>query len=138
MFISEKHDSNNILYDIENLENLEKNEEQNLKPYLIKNSSIEYNYKIKKMYEDIEKVSLKKSGDSIYYINSVGYEIFITECQLLKGSNYNFEKIPKIFYSSRVINIIKNKDEKCFIYCYIRKYLNNVDNHKDKISVKDK
>ena len=36
MFISEKHDSNNILYDIENLENLEKNEEQNLKPYLIK------------------------------------------------------------------------------------------------------
>ena len=36
MYISEKHDSNDILYDIENLENLEKNEEQNLKPYLIK------------------------------------------------------------------------------------------------------
>ena len=30
------------------------------------------------MYEDIEKVSLKKSGDSIYYINSVGCEIFMT------------------------------------------------------------
>ena len=36
MYILEKHDSNNILYDIENLENLEKNEERNLKPYLIK------------------------------------------------------------------------------------------------------
>ena len=46
MYISEKHDSNDILYDIENLENLEKNEESNLKPYLIKNSASDYNYKI--------------------------------------------------------------------------------------------
>ena len=36
MYISERHDSNDILYDIENLEYLEKNEERNLKPYLIK------------------------------------------------------------------------------------------------------
>ena len=66
------------------------------------------------MYEDIEKVNFKKSGDSIYYINSVGCEFHITECELLKGSNYNFEKIPKIFYTSRVISIIKNKDRKMF------------------------
>ena len=87
------------------------------------------------MYEDIEKVNFKESGNSIYYINSVGCEIFITECQLLKGANYNFGKIPKIFYTSRVINVIKNKDEKCFIYCYIRKFLNNDDNHKDRVSL---
>ena len=65
MYKSEKHDSNNILYDIENIENLEKNEKRNLKPYLIKNSATEYNYKIKKMYEDIEKVNFKESGNSI-------------------------------------------------------------------------
>ena len=135
MYISEKHDSNNILYDIENLE---KNEKRNLKPYLIKNSATEYNYKIKNMYEDIEKVNFKESINSIYYINSVGCEIFISECELLKGANYNFEKIPKIFYTSRVINVIKNKDQKCFIYCYIRKILNPVDNHSDRVSVKDK
>ena len=46
MYISERHDSNNILFDVENLENLEKNEERNLKPYLIKNSANQYNYKI--------------------------------------------------------------------------------------------
>ena len=138
MYISEKHDSNNILYDIENIEHLETNKERNLKPYLIKNSSSEYNYKIKKMYEDIEKMNFKESGNSIHCILSAGCEIFITECQLLKGSNYNFENIPKIFYSSRVINVIENKDKKCFIYCYIRKFLNNVNNHKDRISVKDK
>ena len=138
MYISEKHDSNNILYDIEHIEHLEDNKEKNLKPYLIKYSSSDYDYKIKKMYEDIEKINFKKSGDSIYYINSVGCEFHITECELLKGSNYKFENIPKIFYTSRVISIIKNKDQKCFIYNYIRKYLNNVDHHQDRVSVKDK
>ena len=48
MFISERHDSNNILYDIENIEHLESNKERNFKPYLIKYSAIDYNYKIKK------------------------------------------------------------------------------------------
>ena len=90
------------------------------------------------MQEDIEKVNFKESGNSIYYINSVGCEIYITECKLLKGSNYNFEKIPKIFYNSKVISVIKNKDQKCFIYNYIRKFLNNVDNHKDRVSLQDK
>ena len=90
------------------------------------------------MQEDIEKVNFKESGNSIYYINFVGCDIFITECELLKGSNYNFENIPKIFYTSRVINVIKNKDQKCFIYCYIRKFLNSVNNHSDRVSLKDK
>ena len=138
MYISEKHDSNNILFDIFNIEHLESNKERNLKPYLMKYTSSDYNCKIKKMYEDIEKINFNESGDSIYYINSVGREISITECELLKGSNYNFEKIPKIFYNSKVISIIKNKDQKCFIYCYIRKFLNNVNKHQDRFSLKDK
>ena len=138
MYISERHDTNNILYDIENIEHLKENKERNLKPYLIKYSSYDYDYKIKKMYEDIEKVNFKESGDSIYYINSSGCYINITECKLLKGSNYNFENIPKIFYTSRVISIIKNKDQKCFIYCYIRKFLNNINKHQDRVSLKDK
>ena len=37
MYISERHDSNNILHDIENIEHLETNKERNLKPYLIRN-----------------------------------------------------------------------------------------------------
>ena len=90
------------------------------------------------MEEDITKVNFKKSGDLIYNINNVGCDIFILECQLLKGSNYNLENIPKIIYSSKVISVIKNKDEKCFMYCYIRKFFINFDNHKDRIFVKDK
>ena len=90
------------------------------------------------MYNDIEKVNFKESGNSIYYINSTGCEIFITECQLLKGGNYNFEKIPKLFCNSKIISIIKNKDEKYFIYNYIRKFLNPVNKHQDRVSLKDK
>ena len=91
------------------------------------------------MEEDITKVNFKKSRDSIYNINNVGCDIVILECQLLKGSNYNFEKIPKMFYKSKIILVIKNNDEKCFIYCYIRKFLNNIDkNHSNRVSSKDK
>ena len=48
MYISEKHDSNNILYDIENIENLEKNGKRNLKPYLIKIHRLNIIIKLKK------------------------------------------------------------------------------------------
>ena len=54
------------------------------------------------------------------------------------GINLILKKIPKIFYNSKVINVIKNKDEKCFIYCYIRKYLRNDNKHPERISIKDK
>ena len=90
------------------------------------------------MNEDLSKVNFKESGNSFYYINSSGCDIHILECELLKGSNYNFEKIPKIFYNSKVISVIKNKDEKCFIYNYIRKFLNPVNNHQERVSLKDK
>ena len=37
----------------------------------------------------------------------MGCNIKITECELLHGNQYNFEKIPKIFYDSKVVSIIK-------------------------------
>ena len=88
------------------------------------------------MYEDIDRVNCIKLGNSITYINNMGCNIKITDCELLKGSN--FEKIPKIFYYSKVINVIKNKNEKCIIYCYIRKYLNSVNKHSVRVPLKDK
>ena len=86
------------------------------------------------MYEDLDKVNFIKSGNSITYINNMGCDIKITECELIQGSN--FENILKISYNSKVINVIKNKDEKCFIYCYIRKY--PVNKHSERVSLKDK
>ena len=57
---------------------------------------------------------------------------------MLRGCQFNFEKIPKLFYDSKVINVIKNKDEKCFIDCYIRKFINPVNKHSERVSLKDK
>ena len=64
------------------------------------------------MYEDLNKINFIKSGNSITYIHNMGCDIKITECELLRGSQFNFEKIPKPFYDGKVINIIKNKDKK--------------------------
>ena len=50
-YYTEKFNSNNIIDDISNIENLEKNDEY-LKPYLIKNNTNNYKYDIDKMYED--------------------------------------------------------------------------------------
>ena len=66
------------------------------------------------MYENVDKINFIKSVNSITYINNMGCDIKITECELIKGSQFNFEKIPKLFYDSKVINVIKNKDKKCF------------------------
>ena len=134
---TDKFNSDNIINDINNIENLEKNDNY-MKPYLIKSNTEDYKYDIDKIYEDLDKVNFIKSGNSITYIHNMGCDIKISECELLRGSQFNFENIPKIFYDSKVINVIKNKDEKSFIYCYIRKFLNPVNEHSERVSLKDK
>ena len=103
---SEKFNSINILKDIQNIEEIEKNDDI-IQPYLIKNSSKDCNYDLERMYLDIDEVQCIESGLSVTIINNTGCQIKITECELIKGSS--FEKIPKIFYNSKIINIIKIK-----------------------------
>ena len=52
------------------------------------NNTKDYQYDLDKMYEDMDKVNFIKSGNSITYINNMGFDIKITECELLKGSNF--------------------------------------------------
>ena len=68
-----------------------------LKPYSIKYNTDDYQYAIHKMYEDLDKVNFIKSGNSITYVNNMGCDITITECELIQGSQFNFEKFPKYF-----------------------------------------
>ena len=85
---------------------------------------------------DIDEVQCTESGLSVTLINNTGCQIKISECELIKGSS--FKNIPKIFYNSKIINIIQNKDKKCFSYCYIRKFLNPVKTHSNRVSEIDK
>ena len=135
VYFSEKFNSNNIISDIDNIENLEKNEEH-MKPYLIKTSNKDYKYNLSKMYEDINKINQYESGNSIKTVQNIECYFRLSECSLIKGCSY--ENIPEIFKKSKIINIIKNNDEKCFIYCYIRKFINPVKKHSERVCVKDK
>ena len=47
-YYREKYNSNNIIYDIDNIEKLEKNDDI-LQPYLIKNNTTDYKYNFDKM-----------------------------------------------------------------------------------------
>ena len=134
-YYSEEFNSNNVLKDIQNIGKIEKNDDI-IQQYLIKNSSQDYNFDLERMYLDIDEIQCIESGLSVTIINNTGCQIKITERELIKGSS--FEKIPKIFYTSKIINIIKNKDKKCFLYCYIRKYLNPVKKHFERVSKLDK
>ena len=128
VFYSDKFDSDNIINDINRIENLEKKEEY-LKPQLIKSSMTDdYDYNIDQMYIDLDAINFKQSKNSIKYFHYMGCDIKLMKCTLLKGRRYNFEKIPKTFLDSKVIFIIKNQDNKFFLYCYIRKHLNPVKN----------
>ena len=67
------------------------------------------------MYLDIDEVQCIESGLSVTIINNTGCQIKISECEF-----FSFKKIPKIFYNSKIMNIIQNNDKKCFLYCYIK------------------
>ena len=103
---SDKFNSNNILNDINKIEIFKKNDDY-MKPYLIKTSIDDYNYNIDKMYDDLDKINLNKTGDSIRCIHNMGCDIKIIECKLFKGAQFDFEKIPKIFYDSKMVHVIK-------------------------------
>ena len=56
MFYSEKYNSNDIINDVNNIENLEKKEEY-LKPQLINTSMTDYDYNFDKMFEDLDAIN---------------------------------------------------------------------------------
>ena len=117
------------------MKKLKKNDDI-IQPYLIKNSSKDYNYNLERMYLDIGEIQMIESGLTVTVVNTTGCQIKISECELIRGSS--FKNIPKIFYNSKIINILQNKDKKCFLYCYIRKYLNPVKTHSNRVSKIDK
>ena len=88
---SEKYNNNNILNDINKIEILEKNDYY-MKPYLIKTSTDDYNYDIDKMCEDLDKINLNQTRDSIKCIHNMGCDIKISECELIQGSQLILKK----------------------------------------------
>ena len=54
------------------------------------------------------------------------------------GNISELNKIPDLFLNKRSLLVLKNNDNKCFLYCYIREFLNPITRNKFKITKRDK
>ena len=84
---------------------------------------------------DQEEINIISEGDIEYdasqmkIIQNTRLLIKMSECNLFSGGNLSeFNKIPEIFFNKKNLVIIKNlKNNKCFLWCYIRKHLNSIE-----------
>ena len=63
----------------------------------------------------------------------------MSEVQLFNiGNSLEISKIPELFFNKKNLIIIKNlNDNKCLLWCYIRKHLNPMQKNVSKINKKD-
>ena len=65
--------------------------------------------------------------------------IKMTEYTPISGGNISeLNKIPDLFLNKRSLLILKNNDNKCFLYCYIREILNPITKNRFRITKRDK
>ena len=87
--------------------------------------------------EELNILSMHEDYDSsIMTIQNSRLIVKISECDIFSAGN-EIDKIPEIFFKKRNLLIMKNDDNRCFLYCYIRKFRNVVTNNVSRISKKD-
>ena len=94
---------------------------------------------------DQEEINIISEGDIEYdasqmkIIQNTRLLIKMSECNLFSGGNLSeFNKIPEIFFNKKNLVIIKNlNDNKCFLWCYIRKHLNPIEKNISRINKKN-
>ena len=121
--------------DIDNIDKLKiKNNRNDLDLINIGNSEIP-NHNAEDNLEELNILSSTKIDSSIMTIQNSRLIAKISECDIFSGGNI-IDKIPEISFKKRNLLIIKNDDNKCFLYCYIRKFKNVVTNNLSRISKK--
>ena len=79
----------------------------------------------------------KCSGETSTKQYEYGITYKLTEYTPISGgSEYN--DVPELFIKKRSLIVLKNDDNKCFLYCYIRKFLNPITEKRFRITKKDK
>ena len=123
--------------DIDNIDKLKiKNNRNNLDLINIGNSEIPNNNPEDNL-EELNILSMHEDYDSsIMTIQNSRLIVKISECDIFSAGNEIY-KIPEIFFKKRNLLIMKNDDNKCFLYCYIRKFKNVITNNASRITKKD-
>ena len=102
----------------------------------IKNSEIT-DHNAEDNLEQLNILSMHEDYDSsIMTIQNSGLIVKISECDIFSAGN-EIDKIPELFFKKRNLLIMRNDDNKCFLYCYIRKFKNIVANNVSRITKKD-
>ena len=87
--------------------------------------------------EELNILSMHENYDSsIMTIQNSRLIVKISECDIFSAGN-EIDRIPEIFFKKRNLLIMKNDDNKCFLYCYIRKFKNVFTNNVSRITKKD-
>ena len=126
--------------DIDNIDNIDelkiKNNRNDLDLINIGNSEIP-NHNAEDNLEELNILSMHEDYDSsIMTIQNSRLIVKISECDIFSGGN-EIDKIPEMFFKKRNLLIIKNDDSKCFLYCYIKKFKNVVNDNLSRIAKKD-
>ena len=93
--------------------------------------------------ENIENISVLggniQSGGSIKIIQNTRFVVKISECLLFSAGDFKeINKIPELFFKKRNLIIMKNlNDNKCLLYSYIRKHLNQITVNPSRITKMD-
>ena len=94
---------------------------------------------------DQEQINLISEGDIEYdasqikTIQNTRLLRKMSECDIFfAGDSKEIDEIPDIFFKKKNLVIIKNlNDNKCLLYCYIRKFLNPIEKNISRINKKD-
>ena len=123
--------------DIDNIDKLKiKNNRNDLDLINITDSEIP-NHNAEDNLEELNILSMYEDYDSsIMAIQNSRLIVKISECDIFSGGN-EIDKIPEIFFKKRNLLIMKNNNNKCFLYCYIRKFKNIITNNTSRITKKD-
>ena len=123
--------------DIDNIDKLEiKNNRNDLDLINIGNSEIP-NHNSEDNLEELNILSMHEDYDSsIMTIQNSRLIVRISECDIFSAGNET-DKIPELFFKKRNLLIMKNDDNKCCLYCYIRKFKNVITNNLSRITKKD-
>ena len=123
--------------DINNIDKLKiKNNKNDLDLINIGNFEIPY-HNAEDNLEELNILSMHEDYDSsIMTIQNSRLIVKISECDIFSAGN-EIDKIPEIFFKKRNLLIMKNNDNKCFLYCYIRKFKDVATNNLSRISKKD-
>ena len=127
--------------DIDNIENLKiKNNTYNLESINIGVESDIGNYDAEHNLEQLNILSIDENYDSsIQAIQNSRLIVKISECNVFSArDSKEIDKIPDFFFKKRNLLIIKNvNNNKCFLYCFIRKFKNIVSSSLYGITKKD-